>query len=361
MPASIVRADLRDWARTIVISDVHAHASLLSRLLETLRFCERDLLVIAGDLLLRGKENLPTLRLAMELARRPNAVILGGNCDDVIDVLLSMPDGDKLKGYFRQNSFCHELLAPLSPPPGADCAVLRGLIREHYAHELRFLRERPDILDTPQAVFVHGGLPDGDLKNASAWDSAAVRKFDDYLHHAPVLPKPVVVGHWPCCLYRDGYPDATPFWDGIKNLLSIDGGLGVKPDGQLNAVVIPRGEFEAREYFALDELPRVRALSSQEESAYSFYIRYGDDRVEAEEEKDGFTYVRHMRTGRGMWVPSPRLWTGEDGLLRCGDSTDWKPQVAPRDVLSLVADTSRGYLIKKNGATGWYRGAVEYM
>ena len=66
MPASIVRADLRDWARTIVISDVHAHASLLSRLLETLRFCERDLLVIAGDLLLRGKENLPTLRLAME-------------------------------------------------------------------------------------------------------------------------------------------------------------------------------------------------------------------------------------------------------------------------------------------------------
>lgn len=361
MPVSVVRADLRGWARTIVISDVHAHAALLSQMLDMLKFSERDLLVVVGDLLLKGNENLNTLRLMTELSKRPNVIVLGGNCDTVPEEILALSDGEELADIFRRSGFIRQLLNPLSPPPDADCAALRDLIRLHYRQELEYLRKLPDILDTPQAVFVHGGLPDGDLRTAASWDSHSVRKFDDYLHRAPPLSKPVIVGHWPCCLYGEAHPDCTPLWDASRRVLSIDGGLGVKEDGQLNAVVIPYGEFEKREYYAVDDLPKVRALSAQEESARSFYIRYGDDLVEALESEKEFTLVRHLRTSAVLRVLSDKLWKDESGALRCSDSTDWMPPVQPGDMLSLAADTTRGYLVKKNGAIGWYRGAVEFM
>ena len=40
------------------------------------------------------------------------------------------------------------------------------------------------------------------------------------------------------------------------------------------------------------------------------------------------------------------------------DSTDYHLPVTPGDSLSLVARTSRGYLMKKNGVTGWYFGRL---
>lgn len=361
MPVSVVREDLRGWARTIAVSDIHAHPSLLSRMLEELKFSERDLLIVIGDILLKGQENITSMRLMMELSRRPNVIVLGGNCDTVPEEILALPDGEELTDIFRRSAFCRELLNPLSPPPDADCAALRTMIREHYRRELAYLRNMPDILDTPQAVFVHGGLPDADLRTAASWDSHSVRKFDDFLHHAPPLSKPVIVGHWPCCLYGESYPDCAPFWDASRKVLSIDGGLGVKEEGQLNAVVIPYGEFEKREYYAVDDLPKVRALSAQEESPGSFYIRWQDDRVEPLESEKEFTLVRHLRTNAVLRVLSDKLWKDERGALRCSDSTDWMPPVQPGDTLSLLADTTRGYLVKKNGAIGWYRGAVDFM
>ena len=61
--------------------------------------------------------------------------------------------------------------------------------------------------------------------------------------------------------------------------------------------------------------------------------------------------------------------TGAGGILTCGlrrdgerlwceDSTDYRLPVLPGDPLSLVARTSRGCLMKKNGVTGWYSGRL---
>ena len=355
--ANVIRADLRDWRRTIVLSDVHGHATLLRRMLEELDFSDRDLLIVLGDLILRGRENAAVLRLAMALAERPNVLILGGNCDNVFESVARMPPEERLR-VLRGNGFCAELLAPLAPPEDASGDELLALLLSRYAAERAFLAARPDILATPQAVFVHGGLPGGDLADAPGWDPEACRKNDDYLSHAPTLDRPVVVGHWPCALYAGDFPDATPHWDGKKRVLFIDGGLGVKPDGQLNAVVIPEGDFERREYRAVDALPVLRARTAQAPSESSFFLRYGDDRVERLKERDGMTLVRHLRTGRSLWVLNARLWSDERGH-RCADSTDYLLPVQPGDELRLVADAARGKLVKKNGVTGWYLGETE--
>ena len=53
--------------------------------------------------------------------------------------------------------------------------------------------------------------------------------------------------------------------------------------------------------------------------------------------------IRDRRDGERLW---------------CEDSTDYRLPVLPGDPLSLVARTSRGCLMKKNGVTGWYSGRL---
>ena len=45
-------------------------------------------------------------------------------------------------------------------------------------------------------------------------------------------------------------------------------------------------------------------------------------------------------------------------MARCEDSTDDRLPVEPGDALSIVRATSRGYLAKKAGVTGWYTGRL---
>lgn len=102
----------------------------------------------------------------------------------------------------------------------------------------------------------------------------------------------------------------------------------------------------------------LRALDPQAGTENSLYIRWGDNRVERGERRDEFTYVRHLRTGRALWARTDDLWE-ENGRTCCADSTDWLLPVVPGDLLRLVADTTRGRLVKKNGAVGWYKGRCE--
>jgi protein phosphatase len=53
------------------------------------------------------------------------------------------------------------------------------------------------------------------------------------------------------------------------------------------------------------------------------------------------------------------LWENGEGVF-CEDSTDYLLPVQPGDLLSVIQSTSRGWLVKKGGVTGWYRGALTW-
>ena len=75
----------RVWAelpvkRVIAVSDVHGHCRVFKALLEQVGYRPgEDGLVVVGDLVQKGPENLDTLRYAMELARSPHTFFLHGN------------------------------------------------------------------------------------------------------------------------------------------------------------------------------------------------------------------------------------------------------------------------------------------
>ena len=58
-------------------------------------------------------------------------------------------------------------------------------------------------------------------------------------------------------------------------------------------------------------------------------------------------------------MPRSFLSTWRDGKLHTEDATDYRLPVCPGDRLSLVCQTQRGCLVKKNYITGWYYGRIQ--
>ena len=70
--------------------------------------------------------------------------------------------------------------------------------------------------------------------------------------------------------------------------------------------------------------------------------------------------VRHPTSGRELWLPRDFVSVWRDGRTHTEDATDYALPVSPGDRLSLVRQTRRGLLVKKEGTTGWYFGRVKY-
>ena len=104
------------------------------------------------------------------------------------------------------------------------------------------------------------------------------------------------------------------------------------------------------------DLPVGTALDAQAKSPDSFYLRYTDCRVRVRAREGDCVQVEHLTTGRRLWAPGSFLYEDE---TRCMDLTDYLLPVRAGDRLSLVERTSRGWIAKKDGVTGWYLGRVE--
>ena len=128
-------------------------------------------------------------------------------------------------------------------------------------------------------------------------------------------------------------------------------------DGQLNALIIEDGVFSSVWY---DGFPTAVARTPQSESSVSAYIRWGDNHVTPLELGREWCRIRHDRTGYEMDVPTDFLYE-KGGQLMVNDVTDYRPAVAPGDILSVVRATDRGYWVKKDGVSGWYSGELEYL
>lgn len=225
---------------------------------------------------------------------------------------------------------------------------------EKFGALIRFFLERPIVLDAGEMVFVHGGLPHGDLAALDPDHPYRCMKFDDFLWQDSVFARPVVFGHMPVVNGRRHVPCALPYFDARRNVIGIDGGCGVKHEGQLNALLWRDGVFSCD--CVSGDLPVVRAKSAQVESADSLSEHYFET-VSVLSQEGPLARVRHEDTGRVLWTVASRLWQ-KDGKSHA-ETTDYALSVEEGDLLRVVYQTPRGLLAQKNGVTGWYYGAWE--
>ncbi len=365
MQTVVVRRKLPENRRILVVSDIHGAVDYLRGLLETVRFSPDDLLILDGDLLEKGPRSLDTLRYVLELGKTHAVWPLLGNCDGLERLFLDAAPAKRFDarefivrgrpgwqtGLLRQ--MADEMGWPVSLDMDMD--AFREAVTARYAVEFDYLARMPHVLETPDYTFVHGGLPEGEPGD---WDAFDVMKNDYFAAQGRRFDKWVIVGHTPCVLYREDITCADPIIDRESRIISIDGGCVLKDDGQLNALIIPEAGSEDFQIARWDPFPPRTAKTAQRASEKSYYIRWGDNRVQVLSRGAEFSRVRHVRTGYEMDVLTRFLY-GEGEYVKVNDCTDYVLPVRPGDVLRVVCETSRGYMVKSGGVSGWYFGELE--
>ena len=359
--------------RVLVVSDVHGHAGELRRILEKASFSDDDLLVIVGDILEKGPDSLGTLRYVMRLCENGNAIPLIGNVDawqiTVIDGLNEENAGgflEYLEGLrrWKGTSFYDELAAECGYTLRTADDVLRAKpdIQAHFAREFDFLAGFATVAVGGKYVFVHGGLREANPADNLQCDLYALTKYDAFMTSTPhTFENYVIVGHWPVNLYSETVQQLNPVIDYEKHIIAIDGGCGIKKEGQLNLLILPDLACDISEISVVtkDSLPRIRAGEAQTPIAGdSIHINWLTWKVELLERGDEFSRIRHLHSGWELWVPNSYL---SDDNTRCSDYTDAELSVQKGDELSLICETSRGCIAKKDGVVGWYRGTYEKL
>lgn len=353
--------------RIIVTSDIHGHLNYLEKVLDEVGFSADDILIIIGDIIEKGPESLKTLRYVMELCEKGNVIPLIGNVDARCLHMIRRICSESIQGFFDYllslragygTSFFDELTSELGYIVECPEDILKSKdkVITHFDQEFRFLSKLPTIVETQNFIFVHGGLRDERLSNNEKRGLFELTKYDSFMSTEHCFDKYVVVGHWPVSLYGQRIYQVNPIINREKKIISIDGGCGLKKEGQLNLLVIPEisGSIEDIYHISYDDLPIFYALSQQEESKDSINIRWIDNEIRILERNKEFAYAVHVATDRKLWLPNSYI--RDD--THCIDYTDYVLPIQIGDKLSLVEKTSKGYVVKKEGVIGWYYGEV---
>ncbi|MBQ7916676.1 MAG: metallophosphoesterase, partial [Firmicutes bacterium] len=99
--------------RVIAISDIHGNLDFLKGLLEKIQYSTQDILVLVGDVLEKGHQNLETLRFLVALAKDHLIYKVAGNCDVLYE--------DVFEVFTREND--EEMLGYLLRRKGTDTGV----------------------------------------------------------------------------------------------------------------------------------------------------------------------------------------------------------------------------------------------
>lgn len=370
MQAKIEKINIPSNRRMIVISDIHGHYDHLKNILKKVNFIQNDILFIVGDILEKGPFSLKTLRYVMQLCNSHTVYPLMGNVDAARLLMLDHNTADDSESLFQYTEWmkkhyggcffldmCHELDIDIHSP--ADVPNVMEQVKESFREELDFLRSLPTVIETQNYIFVHGGLPSNGPDLFHETDAFPYLKNDAFMEKGLEFNKYVVVGHWPVPLYNDKIASFTPIINKKQKIISIDGGCGIRQDGQLNALIISDIDSGDITFAAYDDFPVAYARTPQKKSEDSINIRYIDNKIEILEKGEEFSFARHKSTGCRLWIHNDSIYSFDENA-GCYNYTDYRLPVDIGDELSIMKKTSRGYFVKKDGISGWYHGSIDY-
>ncbi len=359
MAIRIFRPNLDESRRILVVSDIFGNYDALRRLLEKAEYTHEDYLIILGNLVERGPESLRTLRYVMELSRSRRVFFVTGDRDPVCREIYRPDRNEELLAYVLRNpslvrDMCVEQGIPLTPD--TNMHPIKLALREYYQEELGFMWDLPHIIETPKFLFAHAQILPGELEEMTPAD---VVKAEGFLSKGFSFDRYVVVGHYPNQRYPEFKRNANPIILKNRRIISVDGGMTALRDGQLNALIIPPGGSEDFSFVSVDNFPKRIAQNSQNAGLERHLIQEPDNRVKVLKTSGDMCYCRQERTEQNFWIPKVFLTKRADGSCFTEDFTDYQLKVTYGDEVSVVLETSRGAIVKRDGVTGWYYGLLQ--
>ena len=359
MAIQIIRPKFEAGHRIVVISDIYGQFDAFVRLLAEVHYDNReDYLILLGNIAEKGPDGLRTLRYVMELCRSRRVYLVTGDLDPVCREIFRPDRNHELLQYLlRNNSVIRDMCAEsgIALNAYANMHAIKLALREYYADELDFICNLPHVLETDNYVFAHSQILPGNLEEMTP---AEVMRGEAFLDKGFSFDRYVVVGHWPTLRYPENKRNANPIIQRSRRIVCVDGGMGRLRDGQLNALVIPEYGSDRFTYTAVDNFPKKSALNSQAAGMERHLIQFPDNRVKVLNSSGDMCYCRHEKTEKNYWIPKAFITQTADGTFT-EDYTDYQIRVTYGDVVSVILETSRGTLVKKDGVTGWYYGLLK--
>lgn len=353
----IVKHTLPDCCRIIAISDIHTCQHLLDNILKKADYrAGEDYLIIVGDILEHGKQNLQTISYIRRLCQNKRVFCLMGNNDTASYHMAFRYDYSKfmMKRSKKPNNTFLQMASMLdiNEFPENKFEMLRSKVAEHFKAELDFIQGLPYVLETQDYIFVHAGI-----ENRPDWTNtsdtyALTQPF--YMRESHCTGKWVVVGHFPCYNYRRSNNTNLPIIDKNKKIIGIDGGLTIKSASQINAFCINKSGSSYSYNTIWDTQFEKRIINSNYESGMSpIYVDPYLHDFSLINIQNGIALVKNTSTGEQGFIPEQKL-SYDNGKLKIWYSLNAFLSVRKGEVVSLCnIDDKFAFIISENGQVGW--------
>lgn len=224
--------------RTIIIADIHGQFQAFKKLMKKLEYVpEKDQLILLGDYIDRGEENLEVLEYVYFLQQQ-GAVVLGGNHERMFLDWLDHPNDTRRAMHYFQNGGQTTVQSLLGD--AEEEGVPQKQIKEMYPELIEMIRSADNYYETEKAIFVHAGIdPDKkDFRTSSEQDFRWIR--EKFWSGKNQTGRHIFFGHTPTGLLRRYYGESarnfSPFTFPCGTKTAIDGGAAF--GRQLNAVIL---------------------------------------------------------------------------------------------------------------------------
>jgi protein phosphatase len=358
MNNKVIKLDLKDDYKIVAISDIHAHGELFLELLSLLYLKDEDHLVILGDFINKGKNSYEALQVIKKISERKNTYVLKGNHEYYMAYLMSdLSSFLKNKDFIVNEPFesiIHSMLRTKNKEVSefSDLQAVYDYLMAHFEEDFKWLDNLPVILESHDFIFVHGGYHDDKSVDD---DEIHFLKYDDYQSLSPVNLKKVVVGHWPVCLLRQDDMTNEPHFNESKNIISIDGGLGVKSTGELNALIIEKNK--GRTHYDLEQLNHFpdaivkKSYNFEEEPLV--YIDYPNFEIKVLEKYKKMSLCEHIKTKKRFSVFNGLIKETTDGHCLKTNYINRFLNLKGGDGVKIVKTFEDCLLVKYSEKFGW--------
>ena len=237
------------YKRILALGDIHGKYKKLSSVFNKVNFNpEKDFLILLGDYIDRGEENLHCLQWAMKISELPNVIALRGNHEQMM--LDSFPNGKFEPTFWLPN--------------GGNKTYYE--LEEWLKHDenfltkaLNFIRERPlyyrMFVGKQEYIFCHAGLKPGvSLESQVESDLLWIRDEFYYCYDGNAE---VVVGHTP-----------TPYLGKIPGSANKDNYLPVRLANKITMLdtgsFLPKGRITCMDILSRDFWQSDNILSEED-------------------------------------------------------------------------------------------------
>ncbi len=343
--------------RTICISDIHANLDVYKELLQKVNYQpNQDRLILIGDLIEKGTQNLETLHYIMKQTQQEAVFCTMGNCDFICKNVLYSYRLEFLKKVLlsRRESILHEMkdAIGLSLDKDTDMSDFCFQLRKHFLKELSFCNDLPHVIETDDTIYVHSALNNEITFGTDFKEVINCRLF--LKQDRPRFQKRVIVGHMPVTEYCTTIADFNPYYDPTMNVYSIDGGNIVKDNGQLNALIFDDHTISSK---SVDHLQEVKV--KQDVFAFTplpFFVNWNEGYVQILKEETNQSYVYNEHLNRKFWVPNEFIVDH-----KATGYTNYQMPLKKGETVKVCFSYQDKVQIKKNGILGWtYRRNLDW-